>query len=178
MRNVVLEQLDKCTELLQYFTSSAVTFAASDSSLAATNIGTGFTAGDSVVIAASSEAANNTTMTIKTVAAAKLTMYNAVTDDNAGETITITQEWPGEYKETHGFAALTGTINCSGNAIIYIDQSGNGVDTDYTSSWAVTGGTALSFEVSVLLPFAKMRIRTNAADQTTMRAYLYGRKIS
>lgn len=178
MRNVVLEKLDSCTELLQYFTSTGVTFAASDSSLSATGIATGWTAGDTVVIAGSSETANNTTMVIKTVATGKLTMFDAVTDDTPGETITITQEWPGTFKETNGFAALTGTINCSGNAIIYIDQSANGVDIDYTSSWAVTAATALSYEVSVLLPYAKMRIRTNAADQTSMRAYMFGRKIS
>lgn len=178
MKDHLIFELDRCTELLQYFTSGAVTFAAVDDSLSATGIATGWTAGDTVVIGGSSEAANNTTMVIKTVATGKLTMYDAVTDDNAGETITITQEWPGTYKETKGCVALTGTINCSGNAIIYIDQSANGVDTDYTSSWAVTGGTALSYEVAVLLPYAKMRIRTNAADQTSMRAYLFGRKIS
>ena len=178
MRNLILEKLDSCDDLLQYFTSTAVTFAAVDNSLSATGIATGWVAGDRVVIAGSSAGGNNTTMTIKTVATGKLTMYDTVSDDNAGETITVTQEWPGSFKEVNGFSTLTGVINCSGNAVIYIDQSANGVDIDYTSSWSVTGGTALSYEVAVLLPYAKMRIRTNAADQTSMRAYMYGRKIS
>lgn len=178
MNNHIVIPLDKCTELLQYFTSNAVTFASTDNSLAATGIETGWTAGDKVVVAGSSESANNTTFTIKTVATGKLTMYEAVTDDTPGETITLNQEWQGEWKEADQFAHLLSVINCSGNAYVYIDQSGDKDNADYTTTITVTGGTAKADSIEVVLPYARLRVRTNAADQTTMRAYLSGRRVT
>ena len=178
MKDHILVKLDSTTELLQYFTSTAVTFASADNSLSATNIATGWTAGDKVVIAGSSESANNTTMTIKTVATGKLSMEEAVTDDNAGETITLNQEYQGEWKEVDQFSHLLSTINTSGNAYAYVDQSADGVNTDYTTTITVTAATAKADSIEVLLPYARLRVRTNAADQTTMRAYLFGRRLT
>lgn len=177
MKDHVLEQLEKVTELLQYFNGSTVITQA-DKTYTATGIGSGFTAGETVVISGAANSASNGTFILQTVASGAVVVYaNAIGADETA-TLTINQEWPGTYREVNKYAALVGSINCSGNATIYIDQSANGVDTDYTSSWSVTGGTALSFEVSVLLPYAKIRIRNNGADQTSMRAYLFGRKIS
>lgn len=177
MRNVIVEQLDKVTELLQYFTGSTV-ITQSDRTYTATGIGSGLSVGETVVIAGAANSASNGTFVLSSVASGAVIVAGPAIGANETATITMNQEWPGTFKETQGFAKLVGTINCSGNAIIYIDQSGNGVDVDYTSSWAVTGGTALAFEVDVVLPFAKIRVRTNAADQTIMRVYLYGRKLS
>ena len=177
MRNVILEQLEKVTELLQYFTGSTVITQA-DRTYTAATIGAGLTVGDTVVIAGAANSASNGTFVLSSVASGAVIVAGPAIGANETATITVNQEWPGTFKEVQGFAKLVGSINTSGAAIIYIDQSGDGVNIDYTSSWAVTAATALAFEADVVLPWAKIRVRTNAADQTTMRAYLYGRKIS
>jgi len=188
MISQILHKLDTCTELLQYFTSGAVTFAASDDSLAATGIGTGgaFEVGDHIVVSGSSESANNTTHTVTISAANKITCGgSAITDDNAGETIVINQEYQGSWVNVERWAVITGSINCSGNAYVYIDQSGDDVNsaadvsnTDYTSTVAVTGGTAQPWNIQVIGKWARLRVRNNGADQTTMRAFMYGRAIT
>lgn len=178
-----LHLLDSITELLQYHTSGAVTFAATDNSLAATGIGTStFAVGDYIVVGGSSQAANNTTHKLATVSANKITVTpdTSITDDNAGETITLNQEYQGEWLDVRRWPKLVGTINCSGNAYLYIDQSASpvGANTDYTTTVTVTGGTAAAFSVETVLPYARIRVRNNGADQTIMRAYLYGRSLT
>lgn len=188
MISQILHKLDTCTELLQYFTSGAVTFAASDDSLAATSIGTGaaFEVGDHIVVSGSSESANNTTHTVTISAANKITCGgSAITDDNAGETIVINQEYQGSWVNVERWAKLTGTINSSGNCSVYIDQSSDDVlnassvsNTDYTTTVSVTGGTAAAWSVEVVAKWARLRVRNNGADQTIMRATLWGRAIT
>jgi hypothetical protein len=181
MLSQILHRLDYVTELLQYFASSAVTFAASDDSLAATNIGTGaaFEVGDHIVVSGSSESANNTTHTVTISAVNKITCgASAITDDNAGEAIVINQEYQGTWQKVERWAKLTGSINCSGNCYVYIDQSGDGVSTDYTTTVTVTGGTAASWAVESVLPYTRIRIRNNGADQTSMRAYSFARHLT
>uniref|UniRef100_A0A6H1Z5P7 Uncharacterized protein n=1 Tax=viral metagenome TaxID=1070528 RepID=A0A6H1Z5P7_9ZZZZ len=178
MRNIIVEQLDKSTELLGYF-AGTVAIDQSDRSYTAATIGDTFAVGDTAVITDAVQTLSNGTFILSSVATGAIIVAGpAIGADDASDAIVINQQVPGVYKEVGGFAKLTGTINCSGNAIIYIDQSGDAVYTDYTSSWAVTGGTALAYEVDVLHPFAKMRIQNNGAVQTTMRAYLNGRKVS
>lgn len=182
MRGQILHKLDYTAELLQYFTSAAVTFEADDDSLSATSIGTGgaFEVGDHIVVSGSSETTNNTTHTVTVSAANKITCgASTITDDTPGETIVINQEYQGTWFNVEEWAKLTGVINSSGNCTVYVDQSGNGgTNTDYSSSWAVTGGTALAFSVETICKHARLRIRNNGADQTVMRAYLYGRTIT
>ena len=57
-----------CEHNLQTFSSSAVTFATADNSIAATAIGTGtFTAGEYITVSGASENDNNNTFLISTV---------------------------------------------------------------------------------------------------------------
>ena len=179
MRNLIVELLDKSTELLGYF-AGTVAIDQSDATYTAATIGDTFAVGDTVVISSAAQTASNGTFILRTVATGviSVTIPPAIGIDDGADAIVINQQVTGTFKEVSGFAALVGTINTSGNATIYIDQSANGVDTDYSSSWSVTGGTALSYSVEVILPFAKMRILNNGAAQTTMRAYMFGRKIS
>jgi hypothetical protein len=177
-------QLDHVTELLQYFTSSAVTFATADNSIAATGIGSGFTAGDKIVISGAAESGNNATFTIVTVASGKLVVSETVTAESPTATVVINQEYQGNWAKCDQCAKIVGTVNCSGNAVVLVDQSQDKVNVDYTSttdantSYAVTGGTPFAFEVSVVNKNARLRIRNNGADQTAMRAYLNGRTVS
>lgn len=187
MISQILHRLDTCTELLQYFTSTGVTFAASDDSLSATQIGTGyaFEVGDYINVSGSSQTANNTTWLVSTSAANKIVVDGAITDDNAGETIVINQEYIGSWVNIERWAKLVGSIVTSGNAYVYIDQSNDDVghpssvtNTDYTTTVTVTGGTAASWSIETVGKYARMRVRNNGADQTTMRAYLFGRAIT
>lgn len=176
----VIHQLDHCTELLQYFTSTGVTFAASDDSLSATNIGTGaaFEVGDHINVAASSQTANNTTWTVVTSAVNKITVENGITDDNAGETIKINQEWWGNWVHVDQFTTLAYAIKCPSDAYLYIDWSNSkGTTTDYTTAVTITGSAAgTAAAVAILAPWARMRIRAKDADQASMNAYLNGKR--
>ncbi len=179
MISQILHRLDYATELLQYFTGTVTTTTATRK-YAATSIESGFSVGDKIVIAGCAQSASNGTFTIESVDTNFITVVEAIgTGEGPTASVTVNQEVQGNWQNVERWAKLTGVINCSGAAIIYIDQSGDaGSNTDYTSSWAVTGGTALAFEVDVLLKHARLRIRTNAADQTVMRGYLFGRAVS
>jgi hypothetical protein len=175
MISQILHELDSTTELLQYFTGTTAS-TQTTRKYAATGIGTGLTAGDKVVIAGFSNSASNGTFTLQTVAADEITVCEAIGANETGITATVTQEYQGAWVLVERWSKLVGVINTSGAAIIYIDQSGDGGNnTDYTSSWAVTAATAFVYSAEIIAKYARLRIRTNAADQTTMRAYLYGR---
>jgi hypothetical protein len=181
MLNQKLYKIDSTTELLQYFTSTAVTFAELDNSMAATGIGSGFAAGDKIVVAASAQTANNTTHTIATVAADKITVTSdtTITDDNEGETITVSQVYIGNFQIVENYAKLVATVYCSGNAKLDIDFSQDGVNADYSPTQvAITGGTGAIETTEVCAKYARLRVTTNATDQTILRATLYGRTVS
>ena len=177
MKDHILVKLDSTTELLQYFTGSITTTQATKK-YAATGIGSGLTAGEKVVFAGFSNADSNGTKTLATVAANEVTVEEAIGTGESGVTATVNQEWQGEWKEVDQFSHLLSTINTSGNAYAYVDQSADGVNTDYTTTITVTAATAKADSIEVLLPYARLRVRTNAADQTTMRAYLFGRRLT
>lgn len=179
MRSQILHQLDYTGELLQFYTATDVVFAEADDSIASTGIGTAtFSVGDYISVAGSEVEACNATWLVKTVVADKIVIDGVMTADDAGETITINQEYIGAWVNVDEWAKLVGSINCSGDATIYIDQSGDKSNVDYTSSWAVTGGTSLAYSTEVVQKYARMRIRNNGADQSIMRAYMNGRAIS
>ena len=168
--------LAKTEELLQYFTSDAVTFAQTDSSLSATGIGTGLTAGDIILIAASSEADNNTEKTVATVTANKITVEEAIVDDTPGETIKIKQVVYSGWCNVSAFAKIVGTITSSGDCAAIIQQSMDGVNVDHASSAiSVTGGTSKEIDQAVYCKYARLKITNGEADQTLFRAYMNGR---
>ena len=177
MKDHILIKLDSTTELLQYFTGSVNT-TATTKKYASTGIGSGLAVGEKVVIAGFSNADSNGTKTLATVAANEITVEEAIGANETGITATVNQEWQGEWKEVNQFSHLLSVINTSGNAYAYVDQSANGVDTDYTTTITVTAATAKADSIEVLMPYARLRVRTNAADQTTMRAYLFGRRLT
>lgn len=166
-----------CEHPLQTFSSSAVTFATADNSIAATNIGTStFTAGEKITVSGAAESGNNTTFTIVTVAAGKLVVSETVTAESAGASVVIKEHYYGTYQSSRDFKYLTGTITSSQACTLYIDQSRDGTNTDYTDTIAVSAATAESWRLDVVVSgFARMRILNGTTDQTTMRAILNGR---
>jgi len=170
--------LCKITELLQYFTGADVTFAEADDSLAAANIGVGWSEGDIFLCAASSQTANNVEHTIVTVAAGKLTTGSAITADNAGETIKLNQVVYGEWKDVSCMAKIVGAITSSGNCTVLVQQSQDGVNVDFATSIAVTGGTSKEIDVAVYCKYARLKITNGDADQTAFRAIMNGRTVS
>jgi hypothetical protein len=177
MRPQILHQLDYTGELLQYFTGSITTTTATKT-YAASSIQAGLSVGDKVFFAGFSNADSNGIKTIATLGTNELTVSETIGTGESGVTATLSQEYQGAWVNVDSWAALTGTINTSGAAIIYIDQSGDKTNVDYTSTWAVTAATALSYSVETIAKYGRMRVRTNAADQTIMRAYLFGRSVS
>lgn len=176
MKDYIITQLAKTTELLQYFTGSTVITQA-DKTFTAAGIGSGLTAGEKIVIANAANSASNGTFTLNTVASGAITVFEAIGADETA-TITINQEYQSDWLNVQKWAKLTGAINTSGNAYVYIDQSADGYNIDYTTTRTITAATADSWSIETVLPWARLRVRTNAADQTIMRAYLYGRMLT
>lgn len=170
--------LDQITELLQYATSSAVTFAALDDSLAATGIGSGLAAGEIFLVAGSSQSANNVEQTLSTVTDDKITVAGSITDDDAGETIKLNQVVYGNWRDVSSLAKIVGTITSSGNCTVAIQQSQDGVNVDFSTSISVTGGTSKEIDVAIYSKYARMKITNGDADQTTFRAFMNGRTVS
>ena len=183
MISQILHRLDYTTELLQYFNGSTV-IDVSAHTFTAANIGSGLTAGDLVYITGTASSTSDGLYTLQTVAAGVLTTVELPAGNDETATITINQQYSGDWQNVERWAKLTGTINTSGNAYVYIDQSGGGADgitktnTDYTTTVTVTGGTAASWSIEVVAKWARMRIRNNGADQTTMRAYSFARHLT
>jgi len=170
--------IEEFKELLQYFTGTDVTFAEADDSLAASGIGTGWSEGDIFLCAASSQTANNVEHTIATVSADKLTTLSAIVADTPGETIKLNQVVYGSFHDVSCFSKIVGTITSSGNCTVVVQQSHDGINIDYSSSISVTGGTAKEIDQAIYLRYARIKITNGDADQTTFRAYMYGRAVS
>ncbi|QII11243.1 hypothetical protein KsCSTR_18640 [Candidatus Kuenenia stuttgartiensis] len=81
----------------------------------------------------------------------------------------------GVAKDALPFRNISGTLYSDQNCTLYIEQSQDGENWDYSSSFAVTGGTGTGFVVDVLATFARMRIVNGATPQTTLRAFMNGR---
>ena len=184
MQSFIMTQLEKITELLQYFTGSTTTTTATRK-YAELFKKRGFdwdafkfAAGDKVVFAGFSNSDSNGTKTLATVAANEVTVEEAIGTGEAGISATMNQEYQGDWHDVRKWAVLTTAINCSGNAFLYVDQSQDGDNIDYTTTRTITGGTADRSDISSGMFYARLRVRTNAADQTSMRAYLNGRIIT
>lgn len=174
-----LYKIDSTSELLQYFTSNAVTFATADNSIAATGIGTStFAEGDTFTVSGASESGNNITFTVVSVTANKIIVAETVTAEAAGATVKINQTYIGPWVETDCFTKVIGVINASGACTGYIDQSNDGVTVAYSTTEDVTGGTPLGFSVENLSLYARLRIVAKDVDQTTMLAFLNGRTLT
>lgn len=170
--------LAQVKELLQFFTSNAVTFANADSSLAATGIGAGLSEGEIFLVAGSSESANNVEQTIATVSDDKITVAGSTTNDTPGETIKLNQVVYTDWKDAACMSKIVGSITSSGNCTVVVQQSMDGVNVDHSTSISVTGGTSKEIDVPVYLKYARLKITNGDADQTTFRAYMCGRTCS
>mgnify|MGYP001470666208 CR=1 FL=1 len=166
-----------CEHPLQTFSSSAVTFATADNSIAATNIGTStFAEGEKITITGAAQSGNNTTFTIVSVAANKLIVSETVTAESAGASVVINEHYYGTWQPMRDFRFLTGTIYASQICTVYIDQSRDGTNIDYTDYFTMAAGAYESWRFdAVVSGYARMRILNGGTDQTSLRAILNGR---
>ena len=84
--------------------------------------------------------------------------------------------YTGDSVEVDKYTRLCGTVIADQDGTIYIDQSPDGTNWDYTSSFNFTANDGLAFSVEVVCPYARMRVtNTSSSDQTYLRAYLFGK---
>ena len=88
-----------------------------------------------------------------------------------------TASYIGDLQDVTSYAKVTGIIYSDQDCTLYIEQSADGTNVDYSTSFAVTGGTGLAFSVEAVAKYARMRIVNGSVAQTTLRAYMYGRPI-
>lgn len=179
-----LMQMANTTELLQYFAGTAAT-TQTTKKYAATNIGVGLTVGDTIWISGCSNSASNGAKTIATIASdnSYITVSEAIGANETGLSLVVNQEFLSPWVDCQEFAKVTGMVKTSGNATLFVEFSGDkGTTVNYispsSSGQAVTGGTPLAFSYEVIAKWVRFRLRNNGADQSSMDAYFYGRKIS
>lgn len=162
---------------LQYFTSSAVTFATADNSISATGIGTAFpTTGHKLIITGASNSGNNSTFTISTSAANKIVVVEDVTAEAAGATVSINEGITSDWILSHHHNILAVSYYASQACTIYIDQSYNGSDVDYTTTIPVLAATTMSpYEIDTVSKYFRLRIINGGVDQTDVRVFVVGK---
>jgi hypothetical protein len=168
----------KVEELLQYFSGANVVFAEADDSAALADIGAGLTEGEIVAISGSNQTDNNKEWTLGTIAAAKILLDGAVVADAAANNVKINQVVYTAWKDVSCMAKIVGSITSSGNCTVLVQQSQDGVNVDFATSIAVTGGTSKEIDVAVYLKYARLKITNGDADQTAFRAIMNGRTVS
>lgn len=86
--------------------------------------------------------------------------------------------YTGASKECDKYARIVGSIFTDHASTLYIDQSQDNTNWDYSSDFAVTANTGLAFSVEVVAPYCRLRVVNSAgAAQTVLRAYMRGRVI-
>jgi hypothetical protein len=75
------------------------------------------------------------------------------------------------------YARIVGIVftNKAGN--LYIDQSYDNSNWDYSSNFAIAANKGLGYSVETIAPYARLRIVNGPAAQTILRAYMGGRAI-
>lgn len=85
---------------------------------------------------------------------------------NAG--VTFTSPWTLTDYNT----AITGSVLTDQAGSIIIDQSGDGISTDLSTTTAVVASTGLGFNVTLLLPYYRVRMTNTAgSNQTSLRLF-------
>lgn len=86
--------------------------------------------------------------------------------------------YTGASKACDKYARIVGTIFTDHASTLYVDQSQDNTNWDYSSSFPVTASTGLAFSVEVIAPYCRLRVVNSAgAAQTVLRAYMRGRVI-
>lgn len=171
----MIEILKHVTTLLKSLSSSAVTFATADNSIAATGIGTAFPAGKKIVVSGAAQAGNNITFTVVSATSGKIIVSETVTAESAGAAVVINEEYQSGYVQVFDMDKIVGHINSSQNCTVYLDFSGDKSNA-YTIDVGVAGGVAAPIDQSVKASYLQVRIRNGGTDQTTMEAFIYGQK--
>lgn len=178
MENITL--LNSVTELLQYFTGTVTTTAATKT-YACANIGKGLSVGDVVLIAGFDNVDSNGEKTIATIAAGNGSI-TVEEDIGAGETdkasVTLRQVYYTGWQPAYFYTDIVGTGYCVGADVTVTQQfSYDMVTTDFSASaQTLTAGTGATL-TAIAIPNLYWRSRvalTGAADLTTLRVYLFG----
>lgn len=71
--------------------------------------------------------------------------------------------------QTDTYDSVGGTVYSDQSGTAYIDQSTDGVNWDFTTTIAVTGGTGAVVSVPLVAPIYRLRYVNGATPQTTFR---------
>ena len=171
-----VELVTSVTTLLKSFSSSAVTFATADNSIAATGIGTAFPAGKKINITGATNSGNNSTFTVVTATANKVIVTETVTAESAGAAIVVNEEAQSGFKQAFPYQDLIGTVIASQHCTVFLDFSDDKVNSFTVQIDANSGVTIPITPQPVLAHYVQLRVRNNGTDQTALRVQLNGRR--
>jgi len=83
--------------------------------------------------------------------------------------------YSGPIKRCDSYARIVGTVLADRSCTLYIEQTQDGMNWDYSVSQPVLAGIGVAFDVSVVAPQCRMRVVNGARAQTVLRAYMRAR---
>lgn len=78
---------------------------------------------------------------------------------------------PGHVTLTSGGDTIRGSVYSDQSGTIYIEQSGDHVNWDVSTSYAITGGNGQGFVENVVSPYCRLRYVNGATAQTAFRLF-------
>ena len=88
-------------------------------------------------------------------------------------TLTAGAEYVSNWFDTNSYAKIleyiTGTVFADVDGTLYIEQSWNGSDVDYSDTVSYTGNSHQKFKVERVARYFRLRYVNGASDQTTFR---------
>jgi hypothetical protein len=86
--------------------------------------------------------------------------------------------YTGPWVRGHNVVRYTATVKSDQNGMVYLDQSSDGENADYISSFNLVANTGLGISVEAIAPFTRLRIvNGDGGAQTYLRGYLHGRAL-
>ncbi len=95
--------------------------------------------------------------------------------DSAVVPLTNHETYVGQPKSCHAFLKIIGTVYADQPCTLYIEQSQDGSNWDYSVSFALSANSGSMYEVTVAAPYCRLKIVNGPRGQTVLRAYMRGR---
>jgi hypothetical protein len=116
---------------------------------------------------------SNTNAVVAVSSASRLELIDSTTTPLQANATYTSQQY-----NVSGFKRVCGTCFADAAGTLYIDQSSNGTNYDYTSTFNVKASKGLSFSVEITAPYVRIRYTNGNTAQTVFRLFTFKREIS
>ena len=167
------------SHLLKTVTGADISFTASTSTIADVHASfSDFAANEYITITGASDSTNNQTTQITTIASnyKSIVVTGTLADEAAGSSIVINEHLYSDWLLSHHHHILAVNYYASQAMTIYIDQSYDASNIDYTTTIPVLAATVMPpWEIDTTSKYFRVRILNGGVDQTDARIFVVGK---